>query len=100
MAENTPMVTPTPIAPQLNRSTPEKKKQHPKSEKGVLALERTLVYIFLILLTLLWWCIQLQEVSERLELNVQEVRIRHRILYRRKVNSVIDDLRHLVNILN
>ena len=53
MADNTPTVTPTPIAQQRNRLTPEKKKQHPKSEKGVLALERTLVYIFLILLTIL-----------------------------------------------
>ena len=48
MAENN---APTVVARPLNR--PEVKKQKPKSEKGLLIFERTLVYIFLILLTLL-----------------------------------------------
>ena len=39
--------------------------------------------------------LKLKEIAERLQLNVQEVRIRHWILYRCKVDSVVDDLGHL-----
>ena len=48
-----------------------------------------------ILLALLRRRVELEKVSERLQLNVQEVRIRHWILYRCKVDSVVDDLGHL-----
>ena len=41
-----------------------------------------------ILLAFLRWRVQLEEVTERLQLHVKEIRIWHRILYTCEVNSV------------
>ena len=48
-----------------------------------------------IVLTLLGRRVELQEISERLQLYIQEIRIGHRVLYRCEVNSVVYYLRHL-----
>ena len=48
-------------------------------------------FIQAVVLALLGRRVQLQEVSERLELHVKEIRIRHGILDACKVNSVINN---------
>ena len=43
-----------------------------------------------IVLAQFWWCVQLQEVLERLQLHFQEIRIRHRTLYGSEINSLVN----------
>ena len=40
-------------------------------------------------LALFRWCVQLKEILERFELNLKEIRTRHRVPYGSEINSLI-----------